>query len=44
MDEPEGDVSEGAWPAPYDPNRAAPIRAVLQDVLQASLDFTKAYS
>jgi formiminoglutamase len=44
MDEPEGAVSEGAWPAPYDPTRAAPIRAVLQDVLQAALHFTKAYS
>lgn len=44
MDEPEGPASEGAWPAPYNPTRAAPIRAVLQDVLQASLDFTKAYS
>jgi formiminoglutamase len=44
MDEPEGAVSEGAWPAPYDPARAAPVRAILRDVLQACLDFTKAYS
>ena len=39
MDETPGAVGQGAWPPPYDPERAAPMRAVLRDILDACLDF-----
>jgi formiminoglutamase len=39
MDEPEGLLTSLTWPTPYDPDRAAPMRAALTDVLNACLDF-----
>lgn len=42
LDEPAGPVSEGAWPPPYEPARAARLGAVLRGVLDACLAFTKA--
>jgi formiminoglutamase len=44
MDEPPDQPAESHWPPPYDPSRAAPLRAVLQDVLTTCLDFAKAHS
>jgi N-formylglutamate deformylase len=41
MDDPEGPVDQGNWPSPYLPERAAPLRAILTDMLGACLDFTK---
>jgi N-formylglutamate deformylase len=41
MDEPIGAVSEATWPAPYDPARAAAMRATLVDVLEACLTFAR---
>jgi formiminoglutamase len=38
MDEP----ADGPWPTPYDEASAAPMRAILTDVLTACLDFSKA--
>jgi formiminoglutamase len=38
MDEPDG-VSPGNWPAPYSESRAAKLRAVLERVLTACIDF-----
>ncbi|MQT13600.1 N-formylglutamate deformylase [Segnochrobactrum spirostomi] len=40
--EPLGPVSEADWPTPYDPAYAAPLRAVLKDVLEACLTFARA--
>ena len=37
--EPEGAVSERDWPCAYDETAAAPLRAVLERVLAACLDF-----
>ena len=42
MRETPGPVTEADWPHPYDPAFAAPIRAVLQRILEAALDFAKA--
>lgn len=42
MDEPADPPSEGLWPTPYVPARAAGLRAALRDVLTACLEFTKA--
>jgi N-formylglutamate deformylase len=39
MNEPIGPVSESNWPVPYDPDRAATMRAVLVEVLKACLGF-----
>ena len=39
MDDPAGPVSAANWPAPYDPARAAPMRAVLSDILKACIAF-----
>ena len=41
MDEPIGPVSASTWPTPYDPTRAAPLRTVLIDVLNACLAFAR---
>lgn len=41
LDEPPGDVDAASWPPAFDPARAAPCRAVLTDVLEACLAFTK---
>ena len=38
MEDPEGQVSEANWPAPYDPATAAPMRDVLKKVLEACLE------
>jgi N-formylglutamate deformylase len=40
MEEPAA-VSEGEWPPPYDPARAARMRATLEEVLKACLDFAR---
>ena len=42
MDDPEGPVGPGAWPTPYDPARAAPMRQALETVLKACLTFAGA--
>ena len=39
MDEPDGLTTSLNWPTPYDQDRAAPMRAVLTNVLKACLDF-----
>jgi formiminoglutamase len=39
MDEPDAPLAEGNWPPPYSEQRAAPVRAVLRDVLQRCIDF-----
>jgi formiminoglutamase len=39
MHETPGAVSEGEWPTPYDPAHAAPIRAILTDILKTCLQF-----
>ncbi len=41
MDDTPGPVGPGAWPSPYDPVAAEPMRAVLLSILQASLDFAQ---
>jgi len=41
MDEP-ATPAPGNWPPPYDPARAAPLRAVLADILRAALTFASA--
>jgi formiminoglutamase len=38
MDEPEVPAPEN-WPAPYDADRAAPMRTVLECILETCLDF-----
>ena len=42
MDEPATPPSEASWPSAYDPQRAAPLRAVLTDILNAALAFARA--
>lgn len=42
--EPEAVPDERNWPPAYDPEHAAPLRAVLGDVLAAALDFAKGRS
>ena len=42
MDEPAAGFAPSSWPTPYDPRRAAPMRTVLRDVLQACLAFAEA--
>lgn len=39
MDDPPGAVTPDNWPAPYDPGRAAPLRAALTEILTACRDF-----
>ncbi len=41
MREPIGPVDASIWPVPYDPEFAAPMRAVLTDILKICLDFAK---
>jgi formiminoglutamase len=40
MDEPAA-PDEGSWPTPYDPKRAAVLRTLLADILQACLEFAR---
>ncbi|MEZ5785694.1 MAG: N-formylglutamate deformylase [Xanthobacteraceae bacterium] len=42
MNEPLGAVSADTWPTPYDETVAAPMRAVLIDILKACIDFANA--
>ncbi|MDR3510579.1 MAG: N-formylglutamate deformylase [Caulobacteraceae bacterium] len=41
MDEPAGPPTEDTWPAPYEPVRAAPMRAALRQVLAGCLAFAR---
>lgn len=41
LDEPIGAVDDGTWPVAYDPDYAAPVRAVLSNVLDACLRFAR---
>ena len=42
MDDPAEPPTEANWPTPYDPARAAPMRAVLSDILKACIAFAEA--
>lgn len=42
MDEPAAPPTEETWPTPFHAGRAEPLRAVLQDVLNACLKFARA--
>ncbi|MEP9347925.1 N-formylglutamate deformylase [Xanthobacter sp. KR7-225] len=42
MSEPLGFVADDAWPTPYDPVYAAPVRATLTQILEACLAFARA--
>ena len=42
LDEPAGPVGENSWPAPYDAERAAPMRSTLRNVLEACIGFASA--
>lgn len=42
MSEPLGFVADDAWPTPYDPAYAAPVRATLTQILEACLAFARA--
>ena len=39
LHEPDGELNAENWPAPYDPTRASALRATLERVLAACLDF-----
>ncbi|WP_419720742.1 N-formylglutamate deformylase [Phenylobacterium aquaticum] len=41
MDDPDAPPTPQTWPSPFDPDHAAPMRAVLTDVLKAALAFTR---
>ena len=41
MDDPAGPPTPETWPAPYDPARAAPMRAVLTEILKSALAFAR---
>jgi formiminoglutamase len=41
MFEPSAQLSDANWPAPYDPVHAAPLKAVLVEILQQCLDFAR---
>ena len=41
LDEPSAPVDEGNWPAPFAAERAAPLRAVLRDILSACIAFAR---
>jgi formiminoglutamase len=41
MDDPAEPPTPQTWPSPYDPAQAAPLRAVLDQVLQACLSFAQ---
>jgi formiminoglutamase len=43
MDEPVEPPTEADWPSPYDPARAAPMRAALTRVLNACLAFARSW-
>ncbi len=40
MDEPQA-ATEANWPASYDENRAAPLRAILEDILRSCIAFAQ---
>ena len=42
MREPQGPVTVGTWPTPYDANFAEPLQATLKRVLEAALGFASA--
>ena len=42
--EPDGELTAGNWPAPYDPARARPLRETLQCILETCLDFASVQS
>ena len=42
MREPQGPVTDGTWPTPYDADFAAPLQATLKRVLEAALGFASA--
>ena len=42
MKEPEDAMTSDNWPSPYDPQRAAPLRAALRQVLEACITFARA--
>ncbi|MDB5457819.1 MAG: hutG [Caulobacter sp.] len=42
MDDPAETPTAETWPTPYDPDRAAPMRAALTDILKACLAFAQA--
>ena len=42
--EPDGELTAGNWPAPYDPARAAALRATLRHVLEVCLEFAQVQS
>ena len=44
MDDPDAAPTPATWPAAYRPDQAAPMRAVLTDVLTACLTFARAGS
>jgi formiminoglutamase len=41
MDDPAAPPTRHVWPTPYRPEQAAPMRAVLADVLKAALAFAR---
>jgi formiminoglutamase len=41
MEDPEAPPTPETWPAPYDPARAAPMRAVLTEILKSALAFIR---
>jgi N-formylglutamate deformylase len=42
--EPDGELTAGNWPAPYDPTRARVLRETLQCILEDCLDFASVQS
>jgi N-formylglutamate deformylase len=41
MREPPGPVNEADWPSPYDEQTAARMRATLEKILNACIEFAK---
>jgi N-formylglutamate deformylase len=41
MEDPQAPPTPETWPAPYDPARAAPMRAALAEILKAALAFAR---
>ncbi|MFT4935926.1 MAG: N-formylglutamate deformylase [Pseudoalteromonas distincta] len=41
MEDPDAPPTPQTWPSPFDPHRAAPMRAVLTDVLKVALAFAR---
>ncbi|KQS05040.1 N-formylglutamate deformylase [Sphingomonas sp. Leaf357] len=44
MADPAGAIDEHSWPAPYDPETAAPLRTILRNILTACIDFARGSS